>query len=310
MEKSYFEFVETLRTELIAFTGKTGEQIFFRQKGELHAENGDRLFVECEKNEEVREYCGIHTQTLYERYQKERDMNRIVRVVVKEVESAGKSGCCETAKKLMDYEQAKKYLFVRLVNYNQHKESLKQAIYSRVGDIAMVLYMKVAEGEGVITSAKVTKEHIASWDTDLDWEEILTAALKNTYKMTPPRLYSWEKLIRNLDYEGESFMDDEDEFELSTDCRGNCLSTTKKTNGAAAIFLPGVAKRLADLMDSDLYLAFTSVHEVMVHNADAVDPTDLKQVLEETIKEATPKEDYLSSYIYHYSRKNKCFSKV
>lgn len=35
---------------------------------------------------------------------------------------------------------------------------------------------------------------------------------------------------------------------------GNCLSTEKRTNGAAAIFLPGVARRLSELLGSDLYL--------------------------------------------------------
>lgn len=37
-------------------------------------------------------------------------------------------------------------------------------------------------------------------------------------------------------------------------------------------------------MEADLYLVFTSVHEVMVHSADMVYPEDLKDVLMDTIK--------------------------
>lgn len=85
---------------------------------------------------------------------------------------------------------------------------------------------------------------------------------------------------------------------------GNCLSTEKRTNGAAAIFLPGVARRLAELLESDLYLVFTSIHEVMVHSTEVVYPEDLQGVLLDTIKKATPKEDYLTSSIYRYSRMN------
>lgn len=85
--------------------------------------------------------------------------------------------------------------------------------------------------------------------------------------------------------------------------RGNCLSTVNKTNGAVAVFLPGVAKRLSQLLDGDLYLAFTSIHEVMVHNANLVTSEDLKEVLADTIQEATTEEEYLSSHIYHYSQK-------
>lgn len=88
----------------------------------------------------------------------------------------------------------------------------------------------------------------------------------------------------------------------------NCLSTEKRTNGAAAIFLPGVARRLSELLGSDLYLVFTSVHEVMVHNADVVYPEDLKEVLSDTLEKATPEEDYLTSSIYRYSRRSGEFS--
>lgn len=76
----------------------------------------------------------------------------------------------------------------------------------------------------------------------------------------------------------------------------------KRTNGAAAIFLPGVARRLAELLESDLYLVFTSIHEVMVHSTDKVYPEELKEVLLDTVKKATPEEDYLTSSIYRNSR--------
>ena len=88
---------------------------------------------------------------------------------------------------------------------------------------------------------------------------------------------------------------------------GNCLSTSRKTNGAVAVFLPGVAERLAYLLDSDFYMVFTSIHEVMIHNDHCVDPDDLENVLEDTIKEATPKEDYLTSRIYQYCRETHKF---
>ena len=72
---------------------------------------------------------------------------------------------------------------------------------------------------------------------------------------------------------------------LQKDAMGNCLSTSRKTNGAVAVFLPGVAERLAYLLDSDFYMVFTSIHEVMIHNDHCVDPDDLENVLEDTIKE-------------------------
>ena len=89
---------------------------------------------------------------------------------------------------------------------------------------------------------------------------------------------------------------------------GYCLSTEKRTNGAAAIFLPGVARRLAELMEADLYLVFSSDLEVMVHSADMVNTEDMKDVLMDTIKKAPPQEVYLTSSIYRYSRRTGEFS--
>lgn len=42
----------------------------------------------------------------------------------------------------------------------------------------------------------------------------------------------------------------------------------------------------------------------MVHSTEVVYPEDLQGVLLDTIKKATPKEDYLTSSIYRYSRMN------
>lgn len=101
-----------------------------------------------------------------------------------------------------------------------------------------------------------------------------------------------------------------DEDVISKDGMGNCLSTTIKTNGAVAVFLPGVAEHLAELLNSDFYMAFTSIHEVMIHNAKKVDPEDLKSVLTDTIMETVPEEDYLTSRIYKYNRRTHKFECV
>ncbi len=55
-------------------------------------------------------------------------------------------------------------------------------------------------------------------------------------------------------------------------------------------------------------MVFTSIHEVMIHNDRAVDVEELRNVLKETVQEATPEEDFLSYYIYHYNRESGKFT--
>ena len=66
---------------------------------------------------------------------------------------------------------------------------------------------------------------------------------------------------------------------------GKLSQYNEKTNGAVAVFLPGVAEQLAYMLDSDFYMVFTSVHEVMIHNDKFVEPEDLQCVLRDTIRE-------------------------
>jgi hypothetical protein len=62
---------------------------------------------------------------------------------------------------------------------------------------------------------------------------------------------------------------------------------------------------MSDLMgQQDLYLVFTSIHEVMVHYAPVVEPKNLEFVLKDTIENATPEGDMLTRHIYYYSREN------
>lgn len=54
----------------------------------------------------------------------------------------------------------------------------------------------------------------------------------------------------------------------------------------------------------ELYLAFTSIHEVMVHDARRMgDSKNLQEVLKNTIAEATSESDFLTEHIYHYDMK-------
>ena len=206
---------------------------------------------------------------------------------------------------IRDYEKTKPRLFIRLLNADKYSADLQDAVYKTLGDIALVLYMKVTEYEGCVTSTKIRQGMLEQWGKECDEE--LQESILNTYFMSPPRIYRWEQMIFNPEYEGESFMNLGDKCELKKDAMGNCLSTTKKTNGAVAVFLPGVAEQLAYMLDSDFYMVFTSVHEVMIHNDKFVEPEDLQCVLRDTIREATPKEDYLTSRIYQYNRETHKF---
>lgn len=297
---NYEMFVEELKNKISAAINIPIENIEFSKDGDRFSPTGDRLLVKFAEHDDAWEVCGLYTQELFKSYQSGSSFEEIMTEITDDLKRIKKADIYEKTKVIKDYEKTKPRLFIRLLNANKYAADLQDAVYKTLGDIALVLYMKVTEYEGCVTSTKIRLGMLEQWGRDSD--EVFKEALLNTYFMSPPRIYRWEQMIFNPEYEGESFMNLGDKCELKRDAMGNCLSTTKKTNGAVAVFLPGVAEQLAYMLDSDLYLVFTSVHEVMVHKTDAVDAVDLSIILQDTLEEATPKEDFLTRKIYKYEK--------
>ncbi|MED9883431.1 MAG: DUF5688 family protein [Blautia sp.] len=306
MDNRYESFVETFRQKLIDATGYGEDRIFYKSREEYPPTSGDRLFVKQFEANGVTEVCALYVGDLYEEYRRGLGMDMIVKDVVKRLQGISRTDIIEKAKIISDYDKIKNYLFIRLINKNKYEADLRDSVYRTIGDIAMVLYVRMGEIEGYTSSMKVKQYMLEKWDMDRD--EVFEAALLNTYFISPPRIYCWEKMLFDTHYEGENFMNLLSDYPIRRGAVGNCLSTVKRTNGAVAVFLPGVASRLADLMQGNLYLVFTSIHEVMIHNEKTADPEDLRHVLIDTIKETTPEEDVLTFHIYHYDRATGIFS--
>lgn len=306
MDNRYESFVETFRQKLIDATGYGEDRIFYKSREEYPPTSGDRLFVKQFEANGVTEVCALYVGDLYEEYRRGLGMDMIVKDVVKRLQGISRTDIIEKAKIISDYDKIKNYLFIRLINKNKYEADLRDSVYRTIGDIAMVLYVRMGEIEGYTSSMKVKQHMLEKWDMDRD--EVFEAALLNTYFISPPRIYCWEKMLFDTHYEGENFMNLLSDYPIRRGAVGNCLSTVKRTNGAVAVFLPGVASRLADLMQGNLYLVFTSIHEVIIHNEKTADPEDLRHVLIDTIKETTPEEDVLTFHIYHYDRATGIFS--
>ncbi len=309
MTKNYSVFVDELRTAIIRETGIPQERIYFEAKGSgRHTPNGDRLFIECAVSEGTKEICGIFTQELFRCFHDRCDVNELAVEVAREIESVRNAGYFENTKKLESYNKAKDQMVIRMLNLDEHYEELRDAIYRVVGDMALVLYMQLGESNGRITSVKIKKNHARLWKMNED--DVFEYGLHNMLKMTEPRIFLWDKLLEDLYYPGEAFLEKDFQMDFAQSAMGVCLSTADRINGAAMIFLPGIAQRLGELMGDDYYLVFTSVHEVMIHPVTYAEPSELKRVLKDTVDETTPEEDFLTYQIYRYDRGQDLFTCV
>lgn len=282
MDMTYECFVEELRKNLLEETDYKEDMICYKKEEEYPPTTGDRLLLKRQQGEGIVEVCALYVQDLYKEYQNGWSMDSIIQEILNRLEVILESECFQRSKNLEDYEKIKDYLFIRLLNIEKNQTELQDCIYRTIGDIALVLYASMGELDGSSASVKIKRHMLDSWKRDS--QEVFDAALLNTYFISPPRIYCWERLIFNPDYAGENFMNLMCDYKIKKDALGNCLSTTIRTNGAVAIFLPGVAERIGQLMGCGFYMVFTSIHEVMIHSERNANPKELKQVLEDTVR--------------------------
>lgn len=295
MKLGYLEFVEVLRKQLLNALYLQEQQIFFKKKA---IDNKDRLFVEAFENSSGKQLCGIDVKDLYERCMEGSSMESISYSVQDEIEKLKTVGMLEGEMTPDSYQKIRKYLFVKPLNKKAHSLELEDAVHKDVGDIACVVYMMLSNTNEYFC-VKIKNQHLKQWK--MTKEAVMEEALKNTCQMTPPFIYTNGK-----NKSGGSFMDN-GAFCLSKSDKvmGVQLCTNAKENGAVSVFFPGVLQRLAQLMESDLYILFTSRNESSIYSVNESNLEDIKDelhIMETDYDNGIWYEDSLSEELYYYSR--------
>lgn len=304
---SYEEFVLRLSQTVSESLQISEDRIQFEP---VDGSKEDRLVIVYEK--ESRNYgMSIHIYDLYEKYV--RGNRNCFEKISQNLCVAAKNTQMQPVIKIPDfseltYDEVKGNLFIRLLNIRDNKNALKEAVYCQIGDVAITLYYYLEIDNTNIFRFKIPNGFLDFWK--IGTETVIEQALENTMLKFEPQIYAIEnvtfKELAEEIFERISFM----QYEISYDFSpyGTLLSTDIHTEGAVSIFLPGVADRLAQLMDTNFYFVFLSVHEVMIHAEKSVSPCDISSVMED-MAQVDP-EVFLSSRVYHYDRDTKQFTVI
>lgn len=204
-----------------------------------------------------------------------------------------------------EYDLLKDKLFIRPLNFNDHRYELKNHIYRRIGDMVLVLYILASdENDGKrhdVLSVKVPKYSMQAWG--IDEEEVWENAMSNTYIMAPPRIYLNPMDLVNPPYHRGAFMALNSDITSLSPLEVPTVTTTAQINGAIAMFYPGVMKRIAELFGDDYYIAFTGTSEARLHKKGTIQPRNILMRIKQMNKTFDPSE-ILSNKVYLYEREN------
>lgn len=206
----------------------------------------------------------------------------------------------EVINNLKDYSKMKSKLIVRPINFNLNELELGRCIYRKVGDIALVLYAVVIEQDEVLNTFKIPCDYLDIWG--MTSEEVINNAFSNTYEFAEPRLYCNIDDAFKHDSDKGKFME-EKTLEVNPGFTP-MITTTKRTNGAIAMFLPDVKEKIYELMKGEYYIAFTSIHEAMIHKVGTIDPKLIKRSIDDVNKHFGM-EETLTFNVYRYNAESR-----
>lgn len=204
--------------------------------------------------------------------------------------------------KVMDENNVMDNIILRIINRERNEKLLSDAPYVEFKDLAIVFRRVVELRKDGIATTLVSNSDMKRWRVSID--TMYKKGLENTERMFPALRKSLFDVIQDR---YNSFDPD------IGDCTGELyiLTNSYGINGATAVLYPGMLESCAELVDDDIYVLPSSVHELLFIGAGAGYTEEyLSDLVREANLNAVSEMDFLSDNIYLYSRKEGVFRQI
>ena len=159
------------------------------------------------------------------------------------------------------YEAIRDQLIVRPLNYNMHIDELGGRVYRKVGDFVLALYQLIGDSGGSLISSKISRDELKKWGMSSQTDKVIDEAIANTSRLFPACVYdkrsSGDMTVNFLEGDFER-------KDITPDGRTIMLSTFKTTNGAAALFYPGVAEKMMKILGGAFWAVFININDIAI----------------------------------------------
>ena len=193
--------------------------------------------------------------------------------------------------RILDYEQVKEHLTLRLVNFEKNREVLDDFIYRPFLDLALTCRVVCPAEENVLRTMAVSYALLERWG--VSEEEVFSQAEDCMRRYEPPVLRPLRDI---LPYKDPDRMSSSRESDLYI------LTTRSGISGASALLTSENVQMLAEQLDRDILVLPSSIHEMLLlPDWGEWEVSALRKIVEDVNRNVVPEEDYLSDNIYRYS---------
>lgn len=242
---------------------------------------------------------NIYIDSFYQQYQEGRNIDEIVGDIADaRIEYDSHIQAEDITQQLMNYENVKDKLEIRLCDTADNAERLQGLVHTEHGDFSATYHIRISEmnQEGVASTA-VTPYLMEAWG--ITTEQLHQDALKSDLQKEP-------QLADMMDMMESMMYGKEPDNLLTTADRGNgdgmfCLTNGEKMNGASLVLQDDLMQQIGDIVGGNFYVLPSSVHEVLiVPDNGTMELRDLSAMVYEVNRTEVAPQDRLSDNVQYY----------
>ncbi len=206
---------------------------------------------------------------------------------------------------LMDYDQAKEHLFIRVSNAEKNEDLVNSAPHKVVDDLVITCHIAVDQGPNGLASTIVNKDLLDHYG--ISEEQLFKDAMESAPEVMPVKIDSMYNVISDMMPE---VMADELPDAPAPGMNEMMIVTNQSmVNGAAALFYPGVMDEISDKMGGDFVMLPSSTNEVIII-PDKGDYKMLENMVKDINENTVDPKEQLSNHVYHFDAKEKLFERT
>lgn len=271
---SYEKFREVLIRELKDYLPKVYED-WCVEVSDVPKVNGYMEGIHLLSPVDVRESPTLYVQDLYAYYQACGDLEEVYRkaasIFVVGMEYA------EHMKAIASMDLPKERVVYCLIHGEENQRLLEHVPHRKTLDLALIYRILLYSDEGGFDSTIITNEMAEMMQ--LTEEELYHLAEVNTPEILPAKVHYCEE-----------------HFAI--------LTNEYKIMGATTLLYPGVLKEIADMLDDDLFILPSSIHEVFLIPQLGQSISDMNRMIVEANNTIIPADEMLSDHVYLYQRED------
>ena len=204
----------------------------------------------------------------------------------------------------LNYETVRSRIIFKLINTEKNRELLRDVPYIPFHDLSIVFQCLVSEERFGNASILIHNVHLQLWKVNA--RELYECALENTPLLQGYELADMNTVLEEMKALGG--IDDEEIEDMQQEVPMYVLSNKSRINGASCILYKDILKDFAMVVDKDLNVLPSSIHEVILLPSDGTQESEqLKEMVREINQSQVEKEEVLSDSVYYYRRSDDSF---